>query len=629
MELSRRQVLRVLGASVLLGPIALEGCSSSADTSGTGSTGTGSTGTAATGSSGASTTAASTAITTAATSGATSGALALGRSGWSYDEANDVYHRIGASYVAAPAATDYETLGIFVPGAYFTGTKDADGTYTVAPNASGSVAGFTAATAPIVMPVNTPGYSAQQPPSSYSYELVSTYLDAGFVYVAAGMRGRDTETDSYTGNAPWGVTDLKAAVRFLRYHAADLAGDTTQIYVFGHSGGGAQSTVMGASGDSALYTPYLSSLGAAMTDADGNDLSDAVAGVMAWCPITSLDLANAAYEWNMGQFATSGTRAEGTWTKAYSLDLADAFAAYVNQLGLVDADGTKLALAESSSGSYLAGTYHDHVLGVIEASLNDFLAVTTFPYTPSSTGMGGGPGGGPGGGGAPPSGLSGAATGSATTSTGSTTYDTVQDYIDGLNAGATWVSYDASSATAKVLDLGGFVASQKSASKDVGAFDGIDRAATENAVLGIGSAGLHFATVARDVLAAGEAGYAALSGWSDSYAAAGYTSDFATTDSIGVDVLTRGQMYDPMYFVSSGSDGYQSATVAPRWRIRTGIMQGDTASTVEIDLALALAMYGVDDVDFATIWGQGHTQAELTGDATTNFIAWVTAAATA
>ena len=29
------------------------------------------------------------------------------------------------------------------------------------------------------------------------------------------------------------------------------------------------------------------------------------------------------------------------------------------------------------------------------------------------------------------------------------------------------------------------------------------------------------------------------------------------------------------------------------------------------------------DVDFATVWGLGHTVAERTGDGPTNFIAWV------
>ena len=31
----------------------------------------------------------------------------------------------------------------------------------------------------------------------------------------------------------------------------------------------------------------------------------------------------------------------------------------------------------------------------------------------------------------------------------------------------------------------------------------------------------------------------------------------------------------------------------------------------------------VEDVDFATVWGQGHTMAERTGSSTENFIAWV------
>lgn len=37
---------------------------------------------------------------------------------------------------------------------------------------------------------------------------------------------------------------------------------------------------------------------------------------------------------------------------------------------------------------------------------------------------------------------------------------------------------------------------------------------------------------------------------------------------------------------------------------------------------LGLEAYGVD-VDFETVWGQGHTQAERTGNADSNFIEWV------
>ena len=127
----------------------------------------------------------------------------------------------------------------------------------------------------------------------------------------------------------------------------------------------------------------------------------------------------------------------------------------------------------------------------------------------------------------------------------------------------------------------------------------------------------------KDVIAANESTYAGLTSWQTSYAASEYTSDFAKTDAVGKDVTYRGNMYNPMYYLSGYYDGYKKSTVAPHWRIRTGIMQGDTANTVEINLALALADLGIGDVDFATVWGQGHTMAERTGDGTTNFIAWV------
>lgn len=81
-------------------------------------------------------------------------------------------------------------------------------------------------------------------------------------------------------------------------------------------------------------------------------------------------------------------------------------------------------------------------------------------------------------------------------------------------------------------------------------------------------------------------------------------------------------MFSPLYYLMEANDGYQTADVAPNWRIRTGIEQSDTPVTTEINLALALESYG-SDVDFETVWEQGHTQAERTGDSTDNFICWV------
>jgi hypothetical protein len=596
MELQRRTFLQGAAATTVLGAFGLAGCSSSGGSN---------------------------------SSSSSAESLVLDHKAWHYDATNDVYWQIGKYYVAKPAAKDYETLGVYVPGAYLKGTKNSDGTYTAAVNGSGSVGGFTASTAPIVFPVNTPGYAAQKPPTSYSYSDVSSYLKAGYIYVYPGLRGKDSQTSSYTGNAPWGVTDLKAAVRYVRYNADVIPGDKDRMFVFGMSGGGAQSAVMGASGDSALYTPYLNALGAAMADANGKTISDAIAGVMAWCPITSLDYANAAYEWNMGQFASTGTRAVGTWTAAYSKDLATSFGVYTNALGLKDSSGKKLTLADTGTGIYLSGSYYDHVVSVINTSLNNFLSDTKFPYTPSNSFMAGmGPGGGaPGGGAGMPSGGAapgGAApSGSSSSSTKTTTYKTVQAYIDHLNSDTTWVHYDAATNTAKVTGLAGFVKSQKNASKDVGAFDGPARTVGENVVMGIGTGGLHFAPESKTVIAANQSKYSTFTGWKTDYAASEYTSDFAKTDTVGKNVAYRLNMYNPMYYLSGYYPGSKSSTVAPHWRIRTGIMQGDTANTVEINLALALQNHGISNVDFATVWGQGHTMAERTGDAATNFIAWV------
>ena len=534
--------------------------------------------------------------------------LALDSAAWRYDADHKVYYQLGLRYVATPQASDYETLGIYVPGAYFTGKDNGNGTYTVTVNASGTVGSFTAATAPTVFPVNTPGYSAQKPPTEYSYDTIKAYMEAGFIYVLAGLRGKDSNSQTYSGNAPWGVADLKAAVRYRRYNSAAVPGDAAKVYVFGHSGGGAQSAVAGASGDSELFAPYLAVLGAATTDTSGKALSDAVAGAMCWCPITSLDSANAAYEWNMGQFASSDTRAEGTWTRAYSQDLAAAFPTYLNGLKLTDSQGKPLTLESSSQGTYLSGSYYDHLVAVIQQSLNDFLAATTFPYTPSSTEMAG----------MEPRG------GDSQGSAESTTYKTVEEYIAFLNSSSQWVTYDASKKTATITGLQGFVASQKNASKDVGAFDGVGRTQTENLVMGSGENKQHFSSLSREVISKGQSRYASLSGWNKDYGVAAYEKDLAAKDSVGTDMVTRVAMYDPLYYLTQDSRGRGSSTIAPAWRIRTGIAQGDTASTVEVNLALALQQAGAGSVDFATIWGQGHTMAELTGTGEENFIAWVT-----
>ncbi len=559
---------------------------------------------------------------------------------WMYHSDDNVYYQTGIPYCETPADTAYETLAVFVPGDYFSGTDNGDGTYTCKVNSDANVNGYTAQNAPIVMPIETPGYSAQAALTGYT--SLTEYMEAGLVYVHAGCRGRDA-------GAPAGVTDLKAAIRYLRYTDETTPGDAEKIFVFGMSGGGAQSAIVGAAGDSALYDPYLEQIGAVQ------GVSDAVYGSMDWCPITNLDSADEAYEWMMGVTRSGLSDDE----QAISDALAASFADYINQAGIKDEAGNVLTLEESADGIYQAGSYYDYILGVIEESLNRFLSDTEFPYDSSASG---GKNGGMGGFGGPgkPGDLNGfgmqdgkedggrnmgekdgfgepagendiggpdgakegpyedldditriEASGGITISG---TYETVDDYIDALNADGRWVTYDAETNSASVTSVSDFVKAFKGVSKNLAAFDQLDAGQGENVLFGYGDGnGAHFDALLADILNELDNSYV-----SD------FEEDLQKTDIIGYTVAQRLNMYTPLYYLLESENGYRSSTPAKHWRIRTGIAQSDTSLTTEVNLALALRNYdGVESVDFETVWGQKHVKAERTGDSATNFIAWV------
>lgn len=541
---------------------------------------------------------------------------------WQYNADDDVYWQVGLSYAASPADANYETMGIFVPGAYFTATENGDGTYTCVVNEGGASGAYTAATAPFILPVNTPGYSAMSAPTDYSssigYGSVSDYTSEGIIVLCAGARGRDA-------GAPAGVTDFKAAIRYARYNSDLLPGDLDSIFSLGMSGGGAQSALIGATGNSALYVPYLEAIGAVMTE------SDAVKGSMCWCPITNLDIADEAYEWNMGNTRSDLSEAE----QAYSDGMALAFAEYINALGLTDAEGVELTLGESETGIWQSGSYYDYVKRVIEESLEHFLEDNEFPYTASSNSGFGGRGGmgngqrpdgefggfgGPGNDGGETARTAGYEEMDGITRTEiassalslSGTYETKQDYIDAMNANGEWVSWDEDTNTVTITSIADFTAALKNASKGLGAFDQLDAGQGENTLFGYGDgSGAHFDPILAALVADSE--------YADAFAA-----DMEKVDALGNTVDVRVDMYNPMYFLCPAYDGYGTAEPATFWRIRTGITQGDTALCTEIDLALAASAYSDEtQVDFETVWAQGHTEAERTGSSTANFIEWL------
>ena len=95
------------------------------------------------------------------------------------------------------------------------------------------------------------------------------------------------------------------------------------------------------------------------------------------------------------------------------------------------------------------------------------------------------------------------------------------------------------------------------------------------------------------------------------------------TDSADEDYETLA-VYVPGAYMDAKDNGAGTSTLSKYWRINTGIEQGDTSLTTEMNLALALqSADGVEDVDFTTVWGQGHTTAERSGSSTDNLIDWI------
>lgn len=251
-------------------------------------------------------------------------------------------------YVQKPVDTQYQTLNIYIPEAYFQ---------------QGKINGFNAQTAPIFFPNQVGGYmpaTAGKPEidkRSNQANAMLVALSKGFVVASAGARGR---TLSH-GKAPAAIVDLKAAVRYLKANDKAMIGDANKIISNGTSAGGALSALLGATGNSRDYLPYLKQLGAAQA-------KDDIFAVSAYCPITNLEHADAAYEWQFNgindyqkmSIAQLDYRVErklvaGTLTAeqiTLSNQLKPLFPQYINGLKLKDAQGKLLTLDAKGQGSF-------------------------------------------------------------------------------------------------------------------------------------------------------------------------------------------------------------------------------------------------------------------------------------
>lgn len=264
---------------------------------------------------------------------------------------------------------EIQELNLFVPEDYYNGnTRN----------------GYSLKNAPILIPNTVGGYRpgpVDEPGRDFQGRVNTIFegLFHGYVLVSPGIRGRssgsrsdelfvggkvreaETETGRYTGKSPALVVDMKAVIRYLRHNKDVIPGDTEHIITSGTSAGGALSALMGATGNSEDYEPYLKEIGAA-------EERDDIFAANCYCPIHNLENADAAYEWlfcrindyHKMKFVTENGKPvmipeEGQMSKeqiALSFELKALFPEYVNSLGLTDESGHSLTLNSDGEGSF-------------------------------------------------------------------------------------------------------------------------------------------------------------------------------------------------------------------------------------------------------------------------------------
>lgn len=326
----------------------------------------------------------------------------------------------GIVYVKNPVDVQYQSMNIYIPEAYFSG---------------GKIGNYTAENAPIFFPntvggympalPGTPGYGDgmaagrpagvnNQAPHAPQAELGAPQapqaevgaqdspnaalvaLSKGYVVAEPGARGRTlkSEDGSYYGKAPAVIVDLKAAVRYLRYNDKVMPGSAEKIISDGTSAGGGVSALLGATGNSLDYEPYLKVIGAA-------DQRDDIFATMAYCPITNLDNADMAYEWLLngivsyqsmnisfvdGQIKRETVQKEMTKEEIQlSNELKAAFSDYVNSLGLTGTEGKKLELNKEGEGSFKA-YLEKYVLASAQSALDNGEDLSKYTYLTISNG---------------------------------------------------------------------------------------------------------------------------------------------------------------------------------------------------------------------------------------------------
>ena len=494
---------------------------------------------------------------------------------WVYNEDYDCYSLEYVVYCENPADPVKECMNIYVPAAYM----NADGTM----NETGEINGYTAQTAPIIYKNGVGGYAEAD--ASKISDKNKEYLEKGYVFVSPASRGKETQAEdgSYIGKSPAGLVDLKAGVRFLKANDAVMAGDANKIISIGTSAGGAMSALLGTTGNSEDYRVYLEEIGAVM------DSTDDVYAAQVYCPITDLDHADLAYEWmyeDIQDFSNDMTGETGTSTdfeQALSKEMASAYAAYINGLGLKDPEtGEPLTLSDDGK----SGSFYDYMVSQTEDaattyltrledgslsvsySLDDYLKGN---YTTSGKGPKG--------------------RGTEVAGTDLTSY----------------LKWDGKAA--KLSDYDMYLSTSNPRMKKVMAFDNLEMTdnSAENMEFGDETNRYkHFDSYIADILETLKEQFP------DEYET--YMEAYGNVSG-DKEVAESRALLNPMNYI--GTD--KQADTADHIRIRVGTEDGNTSLSVSAVLALALEDKTDADVDYALVWAQPHGDADYEGE----LISWI------
>jgi len=468
-----------------------------------------------------------------------------------------------------------ESLNIFVPAAYVAGV-DPNGSLILNPQAR--VNGFSPATAPIVYENNNAGYL-----TGLAGDIVNGfgdntgYLRAGFVYVNVGSRGRDT------ASSPASIVDLKAGIRFLRANRAVLPGNMDKLVSVGTSGGGAMSSLVGATGNLPDYYAGLWAIGAAGIEAkDGtyrSTIQDNVFAAQLYCPIADIENADMAYAWTRFDSSVNGEGPRAyqftAYQKALEQALATKFVGYLNGLKLADAQGQALTLDSVRSGSY-----YNAVLTEISKALNAFVQAGAWKQINTAPGFG-------------------------TTPVYAYASLTETEWLKAQYGDTSRWLVNNADGTYRVTDLGAFLTGTKLArNKDIPGFDDLKQSKEGNAFSTTTAADHpHFSPSIYNLMVEKDADWAKLDGYDKAYLAAySQAKDKAVADKVF--------LYSAMQILANPN---LHPDVARYWRMRNGTADEHTSFSVNYNIGLTLQKYvpGVV-VDYALVWNMVHGAREGT-----------------